>query len=450
MTRSAVWHRMKWSAVSGVACLVTLVVMDWGLGLFSSYAWLGVPHLPALHKYFRSDPTIGFDIQEDFPMTTVTLRGDPVTYPIWSNSLGCFDRPYHGESDYVLLVGDSYSHAYAPFEEKWGTRLESILDRRLVKCAVMGYGTRQELDKARRVIARIGRPPKLIVVGYFVNDLYEDYIFPQATVFHGSLVGMASVRDDDPDGTVVRRDPAELSERERRWRRYCVRDEPVRPWTQPLTCWLTRHSILYNLAVVHAGRWMGTESATARAGDDGGERQDGRPIDPVVLAFEPIAGRRWLGSAWTRHLDNLRAFERLAKEQSAGLLVVLIPAREQVYPFFRAKRGLSATLDYDQPARLIAEALRGEHVEVLDLAPVFRRYADPSPDKRGFDAATDLYWRVDNHLSPRGESLVALAVARHLLRSRMVEIPAAGAKLRLVEESMARLATDTRASRPAP
>ena len=89
-------------------------------------------------------------------------------------------------------------------------------------------------------------------------------------------------------------------------------------------------------------------------------------------------------------------------------------------------------------------------MEVVDLAPVFRRYADGSPGKRGFEAAVDLYWRVDNHLSPRGESLVALAVARHLLQSRLLEIPGAGDKLRRVDDAMARLATDTRMSRPAP
>ncbi len=437
------WRSVTWVLFACFVALVTLVLMDWGLRFTPSYALFGVPYLPTLPGYFRSDPAIGFDIQENFPPTPVTLRGGGVTYRIWSNSLGCFDQPYRGEVDYVLLVGDSYSHAYAPFDKKWGTLLESLLGVRVLKCGVMGFGTRHELLKARRIIAQLGRPPKLIVVGYFANDLYDDHVFPQATVFHGSLVGMASVRDDDPDGTVVRRDPAELSERERRWRRYCIRDEPARPLTQPLTCWLTRHSILYNLAVGQVRRVIGTGSPTARSADDAGGPATPRPVNPDTLAFEPIESRRWLRSAWERHLQNLLAFRKLASEQGAGLLVVMIPSREQVYPFFRAKRGLSPRLDYEQPARLIAQTVRDGRTEVVDLSPSFRRHADPSLGKREFDAATDLYLRVDNHLSERGERLAALAVARHILVSGLLEVGDAGEKLRFVDELIDRLGKET-------
>src|SRR5262249_30340110 len=158
-----------------------------------------------------------------------------------------------------------------------------------------------------------------------------DWAFPLATVFHGALVGMTTVRDDDPDGTVVRADPAHLAERERRWRFYCVRDEPpVRPLTQPVTCWLTRHSILYNLAAAHVRRLAGPASAAARSAGEADAPAARRLVDADVLAFEPVESRRWLASAWDGHRQSLRAFGRLAEEQGARLLVVLIPSREQI------------------------------------------------------------------------------------------------------------------------
>jgi len=68
--------------------------------------------------YFVADPETGYDITPNAPVRTHAF--EDAAYPLWSNELGCFDRPYEGERDYVLLVGDSYSHHFAPFERKWG------------------------------------------------------------------------------------------------------------------------------------------------------------------------------------------------------------------------------------------------------------------------------------------------------------------------------------------
>lgn len=71
--------------------------------------------------------------------------------------------------------GDSFTFGYAPFESNWGTVLEDRLKVRVLKCGVIGHGARQEFIKASRVIARVGTSPKLIVVGYFINDVTDDY-----------------------------------------------------------------------------------------------------------------------------------------------------------------------------------------------------------------------------------------------------------------------------------
>ena len=140
-----------------------------------------------IRYYYRADAAKGFDIRPNVGKTHLGGRR-PVQYDIWSNELGCFDAPYRGEPDVILLVGDSFTHSYAPFEAKWGTRLEKLLNYRVLKCGVNGYGTKQELLKAQDIIAQIHRSPRLIIVGYFWNDLQDDYSFPSLTVVDGFLV----------------------------------------------------------------------------------------------------------------------------------------------------------------------------------------------------------------------------------------------------------------------
>ena len=49
------------------------------------------------------------------------------------------------------------------FEDNWGTVVETRLGHRVVKCGIPGSGTRQQLVKARRVIARMQRAPELVL-----------------------------------------------------------------------------------------------------------------------------------------------------------------------------------------------------------------------------------------------------------------------------------------------
>ena len=156
---------------------LVLLLAEAGLRLtpFKNFLSFSRSHVP--QYYYRTDPVMGYDIKENFPRTGVVLD-DGVAYPIWSNEIGCFDNPYKGEKDFVLLVGDSFTHAFAPFQDKWGTQMESLLDRRVLKCGVSGYGTKQASLKADSTCARVGESAALIVVGYTMNDFIDDYLFP--------------------------------------------------------------------------------------------------------------------------------------------------------------------------------------------------------------------------------------------------------------------------------
>ena len=66
-----------------------------------------------LRYYYQFDPTRGYDIRPNVPKmpTSVDMSVD---YDIWSNELGCFDEPYRGEPDFILLVGDSFTLCTPP------------------------------------------------------------------------------------------------------------------------------------------------------------------------------------------------------------------------------------------------------------------------------------------------------------------------------------------------
>jgi hypothetical protein len=365
--------------------------------------------------YYKADPDAGYDIREKNPRTTITLRADDFDYEIWSNELGCFDSPYGGENDYILLVGDSFTHMFAPFHDKWGTVLEENIGRRVLKCGVNGYGTKQELLKAQRVIAAVDRSPQLIVVGYYWNDLYEDYELPGKTVIQGYLVRIQSLADSSV-GTLVR-----LSEREaervlQRRQVYCTSEEPTSPRLQQARCWLARHSILFNLVRRGVNRLRGLR---------------GPPVYLEDAAFYPVEKYPWLRGAWERHLNNLQHFKDLAGKHNAQLLIVLLPTKEQVYPFLAG----GALTDLERPNRVLAAFLDAERIPYVDLLPALRRYAD-SRARPQLDSNRDFFWRTDGHLSVPGNRLVGLLVAKSILERSEIRdsrIAALEAKLKQFE-----------------
>ena len=173
-------------------CLILLAVLEVVLRLV---AYETAPSAPLEYRYYlKPELQAGFDIQENFPKTTARVE-DHYYYDFWSNELGCFDKPYNGEKDYVLLVGDSFTHMFASYEDKCGTIVENLLDVRVLKCGVVGYGTKQEYIKAQKIISKVKHPPELIIIGYFINDLTDDYVFPGITVSGGLMISTYQVSD---------------------------------------------------------------------------------------------------------------------------------------------------------------------------------------------------------------------------------------------------------------
>ncbi len=375
---------------------------------------LPIKQLDSLRQYLKADPVKGYDIRENAPPTAAFVDG--LKYDIWSNELGCFDTPYHGENGPVLLVGDSFTFAFAPFNDKWGTKIEEFVGRRVLKCGVGGYGTKQELLKASDVISRINRRPKLIIVGYFINDLEDDYLFPNATIMDGYPIRTRDIKDM-ATGEVVKRKPAEMEGD----KVYGVKVYPKNFLLKKIKWWLENQSVLY-LLTKYSVRPLLLSMPVIK---DLAIKT--KMVTPLTLSF---SDRPWLQNAWSGHFSNLRAFATLAKNNGAGLLVVIIPYKEQVYPYLTSWLGS----DPERPQRLLCEFFTKEGIDYVDLLPLLRKYSNQAPHL--LDPEKDLYWRNDPHLNIKGNTLSALLVSGYIMENDLLAVNDKEKRLILIKEKL--------------
>lgn len=359
-----------------------------------------------LENYYRADVAKGYDIRPNVKKKRTSVNRHYVAYDVWSNELGCFDRPYQGEKELILLVGDSFTHGFAPFEEKWGTRMEQLLGYRVLKCGVLGYGTKQELLKAKEIIAKIKENPRLIVVGYYWNDLQDDFNFPNLTVFEDFLV---------PAGRFMSKKTGKI-DMDQVHRKFSFREKftaayPLK-FSQLALYYLSRYSITAHL------------------------------IKGVLIQISPgyATADRFLSfrkpdktELWERHERNLVSFKELATKLQAKLLIVVIPTDTQVYPFLSRRPGL----DLERPNLNLEKFLKAAGIEHVDLLPGFKKYADQTP-RPALSPEKDLYWQYNVHWSIRGERLAALLVARYILEKDLVQVTNKKKKLNAIEEELRR------------
>jgi hypothetical protein len=361
-----------------------------------------------IRYYFQADAAKGFDIRPNVGKIRTSVDNHAVEYDIWSNELGCFDEPYRGEKDVILLVGDSFTHSYAPFEDKWGTRIEKLLNHRVLKCGVNGYGTKQELMKAKDIIARINRSPRLIIVGYFWNDLDDDYSFPNLTVVDGYLV--PSEKFKDKTGRLL---SLEVLEKQYGLWEKLMGNYPLSLW-KLTNYFLDQHLILVKLINDASIRWFPPKKSYTN------------PLDFSAFSPEP-----WAPQIWEPHQKNLEGFKELARSQGAELLVVLIPSNTQVYPFLTAGRNI----DLERPNRIVGDFLQRQGIRCLDLLPLFRQYADQRP-RPHLSSDQDLYWRANSHWSIKGEHLAGLLVSQYILENNLVQVANREEKLKEIGDKL--------------
>jgi hypothetical protein len=400
----------RWALNAGLivfSLLLALTCLEIALR-FTSYRYL-LTRDRHLRYYYQADPVKGYDIKPNFKSTIVSID-NRIEYPIWSNALGCFDEPYHGEKQFILLVGDSFTQSFAPFNDKWGTQIEKLLNYRVLKCGVSGYGTKQELLKAAEIIARVHHQPRLIIVGYFWNDLSNDFAFPDLTVVDGFLIHTVKLKDPKTHKLI----PEKLAKKYTLIEKLFSGTYPL-SWGKMVRYYLDQHLIIVNLINDAAARILP-------------EKQIDYAMSTKFMAFEPEASIR---KFWESHMQNLIGFKELALAGHANLLIVLIPTNLQVYPFLAPH----PKIDLERPNRILTKFLKAQGIDYLDLLPLMRCYADQTP-RTALDSDKDLYWQHNSHWSIKGEHLVALLVSRYILEHHLVQVPDSKEKLRKIEDKL--------------
>ncbi len=376
---------------------------------------LPIPRLNQFCNYLQADPAKGFDIVENAPPSIADVDG--LSYSIWSNELGCFDRPYAQEKDTSLLVGDSFTFAFAPYENKWGTRTEELLGQRILKCGVGGYGTKQAMLKSSGVISRMNYPPKLIILGYFINDMEDDYLFPNATIVDGYPVRTKDIKDMET-GELAIREQDEADED----KTFGVKVYPKNVILKKVKWWAENHLVLYQLTK-NSLRPLLLNIPIVRD-----IAIAAKVVTPPTLSFSE---RPWVKNAWSSHLSNLQEFKKMAELQGARFLVVVIPSKEQVYPFLTSWQGL----DRERPQKILQQFFDQEGIDYIDVLPRLVSFSNQAPHMLVPDK--DLYWRNDPHLNIKGNYLLSLLVSQFILEWKMLDIDPERKILSSINEKLA-------------
>lgn len=351
-----------------VSVIVTLVLID--VVLYFSPLKATIYRLNYPQHYFVDDAELGYDIAKNFATSTHFFKD--AAFPIWSNNINCFDTDFRGEAPYIYMAGDSLTWSFAPFEDTWGRRIEKLLGTRTVKCGVVGYGTKQELMKAKRIIGSFSSP-SLIIVGYTAyNDFSDDVNSPQNTSYNGYLV-----KDLAKNGV----SEEHAQEKYANFTKYCSPVVPSNKTIARVRCFVTNRSVLFNLfkSDIRAkiDSWF---PLVARMLEKQGilAQQEGTPIEKTDAEYE-------------KHLNNILDFKKFAEEKDAKLLFVLAPYdNTQVIPF-----------------------LEKENIPYIDLNPVFDTHSKVTP----------LIWAKDGHYNIAGNHVVGLVISKFIIENNLVEIP---------------------------
>jgi len=354
--------------------------------------------------YYMADRNKGYDIKPNVGKFQSNVD-EEVYFPVWSNALGCFDEPYKGERDYILLLGDSFVHGHAPFADKWGSQLEKLLGYRVLKCGVDSYGIKQEFLKGKEIINMTRTSPRLIILGYLWPNLDRDYSFPNLTVIDGYLVYQKELKDVKTGETVSRKNLEE---------KFGLFS------TGPLIKiknFIKRESIIGRLVISAVkDKIMGPS--------------ENNIYNNVSISFLDFP---WIENAWQNHFKNIQSIQSLAIQNGAPLLIVIIPTKEQVYPFLFDWK--SAGLDPEGPNKKLIAFFNRTGIGYIDLLPLLKKYADQRP-RKFLSPGKDLYWRYDGHWNIKGNHLAGLLVAKCILENNLISVTHKDDKLLLINQQL--------------
>ena len=251
-------------------------------------------------------------------------------------------------------------------------------------------GQLHQFEKFLEIKENIGFLPKHVVVGYSYNDIANDYAHPHSTVVDGWLVDDVFV--DVSDGSLVRTDMA--------WIENTVSERLTNSNNRALLTSIKESLRRYSISAQVAGGAFRALSAVTGPGaikHSGDFFYKGRLVRNFYYVdnmYYLRGGKYKFGetrfSAANRQI--LLSWQAHAKGNVYRLTILLMPVR-----------------DYHGSAEFYAELrafFEAHGIDYIDLVTEFRA-ASVSADQ--------VYWRVDGHMSPSGNRLVAEILLKRLV-----------------------------------
>ncbi len=307
-----------------------------------------------------------------------------ITYPIWSNSFGCFDNEHAKYGEYIYFAGDSFTFGYIPFNQKFGTIIARTTDIPIFQCGVTHTGQQHQFEKLVQVVKEYGKVPKAIFVFYYSNDIENDDTHPHSTVIDGWLIDSVSL---DEKNEIVRHTRQELKQHLKNkldniQKRKERADRPLSSAKRILKNYSLSVNI-FDLAKDYIIKIAEISSSPSKI----------KSVDKTPQTFRNFYklskeknGRYWYSDNPTAKKNKaaLLNFSKFSTKNNAELIVVLIPPREQA---INAKY-------YEELRNFLTE----NKIRYIDLSSRFK--------DKGL-AAIDLYWIWDRHFNSTGNKVIA-------------------------------------------
>lgn len=335
--------------------------------------------------YFIRHETRGFDIGEQ---KNGVHRVEGITYPIWSDSLGCFDNQREKLGQYVYFAGDSFTWGYAPFDEKYGSLVHQWTGKPVLKCGVTHTGQRHQYDKLIEIVGKTGVLPEAVFIFYVDNDLANDYAYPHSTVIEGWLVDNTYI---DENNELVRQSDELLRQQlDNRLGRYKARDSEK--WPDRIKSAALKYSLAANIIKSVADNALESVKNDNNSPSVTGDAESSRNTKtPALRRFYDVPkeseGIYWYrDNPWANNNKSaLLDFSRFADSRNIKLVVVLIP------------RVADGQFDPDWFSEL-HDYLDENRISYIDLVSKFIEM-QKTPD--------ELFWEYDGHFNPSGNRVVA-------------------------------------------